>query len=325
MSAKDRFEYWRDVLAKSRECETTSAQADSFEADLRYAELGPVVLMGSSFPSAQFRRTGQMIRRSDQELYYLTLLVSGSHGLRRGRDQVETFHVGDLALIDSSTPHDVRMLGDRTPDGAGLKVTAIGIDIPRSLLPVPGRLVRDLLGRRFSASEGSGALLTQFILGLERQALTLGPPEAARLGEAVVDLTAAWVARELDALPVLPQETRRRALMEGVRAFIRHNLHDPGLTPAVIAATHHISVSHLHRVFTHESHGETLAAAIRTQRLRKAHRELADPALRTVPVHAVATRCGIPRAAEFSRAFRSAYGLSPREHRRRARAGPGDA
>ncbi|MFE3878036.1 helix-turn-helix transcriptional regulator [Kitasatospora sp. NPDC059146] len=185
--------------------------------------------------------------------------------------------------------------------------------------------MRDLLGRRFSASEGSGALLTQFMLGLERQALTLGPPEASRLGEAVVDLTAAWVARELDAVAVLPQEVRSRALMENVRRFIRHNLHDPGLTPAVIAAAHHISVSHLHRVFTRESHGETLAAAIRAQRLRKAHRELADPALRTVPVHAVATRCGIPRAAEFSRAFRTAYGLSPREHRRRALAGPGDA
>ncbi|MFJ9612052.1 hypothetical protein ACIRS1_37540 [Kitasatospora sp. NPDC101176] len=120
------------MLAKSQECETTTAHADSFEADLRCAELGPVVLMGSSFPSARFRRTEQMIRCSDQELYYLTLLTSGSQGLRRGRDQAETFGVGDLALIDSSTPHDVRMLGDRTPDGAGSEVTAIGIDIPQS-------------------------------------------------------------------------------------------------------------------------------------------------------------------------------------------------
>ncbi|MFD5467504.1 helix-turn-helix transcriptional regulator, partial [Kitasatospora sp. NPDC127059] len=30
---------------------------------------------------------------------------------------------------------------------------------------------------------------------------------------------------------------------------------------------------------------------------------------------------GLPRADDFSRAFRAAYGLSPREHRQRALAG----
>ncbi|MFD9688911.1 helix-turn-helix domain-containing protein [Kitasatospora sp. NPDC059088] len=318
LSAKVRFEYWRDVLARSRECETITAHAESFEADVRRAELGPVVLMGSSFPSARFRRTEQMIRRSDQELYYLTLLTSGSQGLRRGRDQAETFGVGDLALIDSSTPHDVRMLGDRTPDGAGSEVTAIGIDIPQSLLPAPGRHVRDLLGRRLSGREGTGALLADFLRGLERQAHTLEPAEAARLGTVVVDLVAAWVARELDALPALPQETRRRALMEDVHTFIRHNLHDPDLTPATVAAAHHISLSHLHHLFTRHSGGETLAASIRRQRLHKAHHDLADPALRSAPVHVVAANCGIPRASEFSRAFKAAYGISPREHRHQA-------
>ncbi|MEV7776524.1 helix-turn-helix domain-containing protein, partial [Kitasatospora sp. NPDC086791] len=318
LSAKDRFEYWRDVLAKSRECETTSAHADNFEAVLRRSELGPVVLMGSSFPSAQFRRTEKMIRRSDQELYHLTLITSGSHGLRRGRDQAESFRVGDLALIDSSTPHVVRMLGNRTAGGAGPEVTAIGIDIPQSLLPVP-RLVRDLLGRRLSGREGSGALLVDFLLGLERQAHTLRPAEAARLGTVVVDLVGAWVARELDAVSVLPQEARWRAVLESVRDFIRHNLHDPDLTPATVAAAHHISLSHLHHLFTRHSDGETLAASIRRQRLHKAHRDLADPALRSVPVQIVAAACGIPRASEFSRAFKAAYGISPREYRHRAR------
>ncbi|MBO1415252.1 helix-turn-helix domain-containing protein [Streptomyces sp. FH025] len=50
--------------------------------------------------------------------------------------------------------------------------------------------------------------------------------------------------------------------------------------------------------------------------------ELADPALRTLPVHAIAARCGIPGASDFSRAFKTTYGLSPREHRHRALDGP---
>ncbi|MFE4519013.1 AraC family transcriptional regulator [Kitasatospora sp. NPDC056783] len=316
---KGGFEYWRDVLARTRECEATSAHEDDFTGQVRCFGLGPVVLLGSSFPSARFRRTERMIRRSDQELYYLTLLTSGFHGLRRGRDQAETFGVGDLSFIDSSTAHDARMVGDRTPGGGGPEVAGVGIDLPVSLLPVPPRRLRDLLGRRLSSRAGTGALLADFLLGLDRQAAGLHPVEAARLGAVAVDLVSVWIAGELDAERMLPEEARRRALVEGIRAFVRGNLHDPGLTPSVIAAAHHISVSHLHRLFARRFEGESLAGFIRDQRLRKAHRELADPLLLALPVHAIGARCGIPSPSGFSRAFKAAYGLSPREHRCRAR------
>ncbi|MER7666863.1 helix-turn-helix domain-containing protein [Kitasatospora sp. NPDC096128] len=296
----------------------TSTHADSFEADLRCSELGPVMLMASSFPSARFLRTERMIRRSDQELYYLTLVTSGTHGLRRGRDQAATFGVGDLALIDTSTPHDVRMGGERNHDGESPRVTGLGVNLPQSLLPVPRRLVRGLLGRRLSARAGAGALLGQFLVGLDRQADALRPAEAARLGAVVADLTAAWIAGELEAEHTLPEESRQRAMVETVREFVRRNLHDPELTPPVIAAAHHISVSQLHRLFTRHSGGETIAASIRRQRLARAHRDLADPALRDTPIHVVAATCGIPRASEFSRAFKAQYGTSPRERRRQA-------
>ena len=37
--------------------------------------------------------------------------------------------------------------------------------------------------------------------------------------------------------------------------------------------------------------------------------------LRTTPIHAIAARWGFPRASDFTRAFRAAYGLSPKECR----------
>ncbi|MFJ4185035.1 helix-turn-helix domain-containing protein [Kitasatospora sp. NPDC089509] len=316
LSAKDRFEVWRDTLGRTRECEATSAHADSFEAELRYSELGPVAMFWTSFRSARFVRNERLVRRSDrQELYHLTLLTSGGQALTRGRDQRDKSGPGELSLMDNTTPYDVRVFGTGPEDA---RAAGVAIDIPQALLPVPGRLVGDLLGRRLPANEGSGALLAEFLLGLDRQAHTLGPAEAARLGTVVIDLVAAWAARELDALPALPQETQWRALMESVRGFIRHNLHDPDLTPATIAAAHHISLSHLHHLFTRHSGGETLAASIRRQRLQRAHRDLADPALRGVAIHLVAAACGLPRASEFSRAFKAAYGISPREHRSQA-------
>ncbi|GAA2476954.1 hypothetical protein GCM10010276_11120 [Streptomyces longisporus] len=59
-----------------------------------------------------------------------------------------------------------------------------------------------------------------------------------------------------------------------------------------------------------------------TERMGRTHapmqRDLADPALRTLPIHAIAARWGFPRAAEFTRAFRSAHGVPPSEFRQRS-------
>ncbi|MFF2073608.1 helix-turn-helix domain-containing protein [Kitasatospora sp. NPDC058162] len=319
LPARERFDCWRELLERTRACEATSAHADDFRAELRRAELGEVVLLGTSFPSVRFRRTERMVRRADEGVYHLSFLQEGTMALTRGSGRTETLRPGDLHLVDSSHPYDLRTFGGPTAGGTEPRLSGVGMDFPAALLPLPPHRLRDLLGRAFSAREGSAALLSQFLVGLDRQAVTLGPAEAARLGTIAVDLVASWVARELDAEAVVPDDTRQRALVEAVRAFVRRNLHDPDLAPAMIAAAHHVSVSHLHRVFTrHSEDGTTLAAWIRAQRLERARRDLADPAQRTTPVHAVATRWGIPRADDFSRAFRAAYGLSPREHRQRA-------
>jgi len=112
-------------------------------------------------------------------------------------------------------------------------------------------------------------------------------------------------------------ESRRHALLTTVQAFIQQNLGDSGLTPAAIAAAHHISLRSLHQLFHDE--GLTVAGWIRQRRLERCRRDLADPALAARPVAAIAARWGYPSAAEFSRAFRAAHGVPPAEYRRSAR------
>nr|WP_243274742.1 helix-turn-helix domain-containing protein [Streptomyces albus] len=62
----------------------------------------------------------------------------------------------------------------------------------------------------------------------------------------------------------------------------------------------------------------TVAAWIRRQRLEHCRRDLADPRLRDRPIHAIAARWGFPRPGDFTRAFRAAYGIPPRDYRRMA-------
>ncbi|WP_432277660.1 helix-turn-helix domain-containing protein [Kitasatospora brasiliensis] len=321
MPGKERFDYWRELVGRTRDSEVTSAHAHDFRAEMRRLELGPVTLLRTSFPPTRFQRTARRVRRCDRGVFHLTLLLDGGFALTRDTERTETFAAGNLHMLDSSHPFDLRAFSTRAQTPEDQRIEAVGIDFPAALLPLPAHRVHQLLGRGFPTREGTCALLSDFLLGLDRQAGALSPAETPRLGGVVVDLVAAWLARELDAEAAVPDDTRQRAMVEHVRAHIGRNLGDPDLSPTTIAAAHHISVSYLHRLFTRHTDGETVAAFIRRRRLEKAHRELADPALRALPVHAVATRCGLPRPAEFSRAFKAAYGLSPREHRHRALTG----
>ncbi|MFD9109981.1 AraC family transcriptional regulator [Streptomyces bottropensis] len=311
--AEDRFDFWRELLGTTRASEAISPHSADFWGELRLMELGPVTVWPASFLPSRYRRDQRMVRRSDPELYHLTLLLDGGLALDHA-DRCDTFGPRDLHLADSSRPYDIR-----SADGGGTGVIkGVGVDFPKALFPLPPHQVRELLGRGLSGREGMGALLADFLIGLERQADSLQPSDAPRLGTVVLDLLSAWFAHALEAEAALSPETRLHALMRRIQAFIRQNLHDPELTPPVIAAAHHISLSYLHRVFQQQTGGETVAAWIRARRLEGAGRDLADPSLRATPIHAIAARWGMPRASDFTRAFRTAHGIAPSEFRLRA-------
>ncbi|MEU1513782.1 helix-turn-helix domain-containing protein [Streptomyces sp. NPDC005811] len=317
--SSDRFDHWRDMVGRMRSpSDITSAHAADFWARSRVMELGSVTVWPTSFLPTRYRRSPRLVRESDPELYHLTLLIDGGLALDHA-GRTASFGPRDLHLTDSSLPYDLRPYGTRSADGTRpCAVRGVGVDLPKALLPLPPHRMRELLGRGLPGREGFGALLADFLVGLERQADTLPPSDAPRLGGVVLDLFSAWCAQLLDTEPDLTPESRQQVLARHIQAFIRQNLHDPDLTPPVIAAAHHISLSYLHRIFPQQTQGETVAAWIRGRRLEGAARDLANPSAHTLPIHAVAARWGISRASDFTRAFRAAYGLSPKEYRHRA-------
>ncbi|MEU1814944.1 helix-turn-helix transcriptional regulator [Streptomyces roseifaciens] len=81
-----------------------------------------------------------------------------------------------------------------------------------------------------------------------------------------------------------------------------------------------MSVRHLHRLFRDEgTEGTTVSRWILERRLEHCRRELGRPGGSAPSVTAVAHRFGFTSPSHFSRAFRAAYGVSPREWRAGAR------
>lgn len=277
-------------------------------ATLRMLELAAVNVAEVTLSSCQVLRTPRLIRRADPELCSVIVPVAGTLVLSQaGRETV--LDAQHLALYDSSQPFRIQFAAD------GAAARAVRAHIPRALLGcrLPSDGLGRLLARPLPARTGFGGLLARFLADLSADAAGYRPHDLPRLGLLAQDLLTSVVAHHLDADDPLPDGPRHRTLLLSIETFIRQHLGDPQLSPETVAAAHHVSTSHLHRLFrTRET---TVAAWIRQQRLEHARRDLTDPALRDVPIHQIAARWGFKDHATFTRAFRSAYGAAPKDYR----------
>jgi AraC-like DNA-binding protein len=268
--------------------------------EIASVDLGTVRVTESSSGPGEARRTARHVRRSDLGLLQLVVVVRGTSVGEQPGWRTE-LGPGELSLADLSRPlrcvHKARR--------------AIFVTFPRALLARAD--VSPMIGARIPGDRGTGALIGAMVRQLPRLAEAGNGAHAARLGAAVVDVLAAALAARHDTASAVPVESHRNALRVRVHAFIDEHLGEPGLSPATIARSQHISVRYLHKLF--ESETVSVAALIRQRRLDRCRRELLDPGLVHRPVSAIAARWGFPSTAHFTRAFREVHGLPPAEFR----------
>ncbi|MEO3805956.1 helix-turn-helix domain-containing protein [Nonomuraea sp. B1E8] len=305
----ERFEGWCALVGQHLMPTRISSEHEAdFPAALRLLQLGEITVSAPRYPDLRTLRTSRMIRQSDPEQWWVALVCTGTKWLEQGGSTAD-LTVGDLVLLDTSRPYDSGVL---CPDG-GLS-GIISLQLPRRALPVPEQRLRRHVGRPVSSARGSGALLAQFLRGLIREGGALGSAEDASLGKVASELATVFLAGLADATRMVPEATRRQALVREIKMFIRRHLGEPALTPPAIAAAHNISVRHLHHVFQEER--QTVSEYIRRQRLERCRADLADPRHDLRRVAEIAGRWGFRDAAAFNRAFKRAYGIPPGEYRR---------
>lgn len=288
--------------------------AGVFSERFECVDLGPVLLAHCGFMAVAPSRTPALIRRDDPERYYLMRVTGGSARFTRA-DRTSTVNRGDWLLFDSSHPYEFTETGDR-PFGT------TALHVSRAAFPLPPHRLDPLLGRRMSGGPGLGAVLGGFLLDTGAESGACGSADLERLGSAALDLSAAFLARQLDARPPLPRTVRADALLRRIDAFIELNLGDPRLTPGSIAAAHDMSPRALYLLF--ERRTETVAARVRRRRLERCRDDLVHPGHGGRPLWAIAAHRGFTDVGVFSRAFRARYGMSPRDYRRlHGTAGPG--
>ena len=96
-------------------------------------------------------------------------------------------------------------------------------------------------------------------------------------------------------------------------AYIAANLRDPELDVASCASALGVSRRYIHMIF--EAMGLQYGSYVLQERLARSRDDLASPILASLSIERIAYRNGFNDAAHFSRRFRAAFGMSPRDFR----------
>jgi AraC-like DNA-binding protein len=307
LPAGQRFEYWKHVLSHTfvpLEVSTPSGDAD-FRGRLRGCELGSLRFIEVCAEAHTARRTARLVKAAPAGCYKIGLQLRGSSVLiQDGREA--TLTPGDFTIYDTDRPYTLAFSDPHR---------MLVLVFPRDVLGLPQDRLAGLTATRLPGEAGGLATLIAPFLAQVSGVLDSdfrAPWAGVRLAGNVLDLLGTVLTERLECAPPDP-DAAHRALMLQITAFIEAHLGEPELSPAQIAAAHHVSLRQLHKLF-HAS-GTTVAGWIRQRRLEHCAHDLRDPRRAARPVAAVGARWGYPDPAHFSRLFKASFGLSPRDYR----------
>ncbi len=297
------YQHWRETVSATHLAWDLPARSEAaFDGRIRSRALGPAGLIACRCDPCDGRRGRGEIARDDAAYFGLLCILEGGEWLdSAGRET--PLAAGHAMLWDST-----RRMRFRAP----ARLRKITLLLPQDLLLAALPDAADRVGEPVSLRDGAGALLLA-----QLRLLLRGDDLPAMQQPAVLHSALTLLGAAFDPLAGHGSDGRDNAaaLRRRIMAHIRGRLDDPALDPQGIADALGLSLRHLHRVFA--AGGCTLDRWIWHQRLLRCRHDLSLAPAQTGSIAQIAFRWGFSDAAHFSRAFRRAFGVSPREWRRR--------
>ncbi|MDR6116936.1 AraC family transcriptional activator of tynA and feaB [Aeromicrobium sp. SORGH_AS981] len=227
---------------------------------------------------------------------------------------------GDFVLYESARPFDWNL---RAPTGSPQWELSV-YSWRRDDFRLSEGFSRDVTARAFVADEGMGRVLSNLLCSVLDEQETLGLGHDGEVADHIGDLIAVAAQSLPRGATALGAAGGGSAvsLLARADAFIDANLADPDLGPAQVADAIAVSTRQLHRLFA--TRDQTVAQTIRSRRLHGARREIRSSIARDKSLREIARNWGFVDLAVFGRAFRQAFGTSPREYRQLMCAVSGD-
>ncbi len=272
-----------------------SSEEARFTFSTRTYPTSRAILMRTQGTAFTMSRGPALIARgsADQVIIYLQLEGSCDADCAGRRHRMQP---GDIQIVDYARPFH-----SASTDYANLMVHLTRESLPASLLALEPHGV--VFSRSSGAARLIGAALQEFYAQADR--LTVSDAEAAV--EGVVALTTACVRAKMASDEANHVKSRRKSALD----YIDGHLGNAELGPDEIAEAAAVSRASLYRLLAAEG---GIRAVLLKRRLDEALRLMLADGNDGRSLIEIAARCGFGGASQFSRAFRTRFGVPPREY-----------
>lgn len=263
---------------------------------------GALFMVSCNGRGAMVHRGERRATEDHQRTMMLSVVTSGNSVFRHN-DTVSDAARGDVVPYSSTRPYSA------TFDGVAKHTFMIDY----GALGLPDQTLEAQLGRRFNRGHILGGIVARYLADLGTHAVYLPDAERHALEQPTLELL-----RALFATTAGDEDRAREPLHKSLDVrliqYLKMHIRDPDLTIGRLAREHGISERYAYLILARQ--GISPGDWVRTQRLAGAARDLMRPATRLPSIAEIASSWGFPDQANFTRAFRRHYGMSPREYRR---------
>lgn len=302
---RHRFDYWHNVACATIVDHDSSPECGPrFEAQIEAGTLGDLGLVRFTNSAMTISHTARHASHATSDDLFLCRQIGGALVLEQEAREVH-LEAGDMTLLDPALPY-----AGKFSSGSNLLV----VKLPRRALAARVGRSREMLARVMKPENAESSLASSF--------LSMLPPHLGKMSstaekiamDQALDLIALSLAGAMQSCR--PRgASARSAVSIAVRAVVESRLNDPNLSPTTVAAAAGVSLRYANAVLAEEN--LSVARLIQERRLARCRRAFDDPLQTHRSVSEIAYAWGFSDMTHFGRRFRKAYGLSPREYRRR--------
>jgi len=278
-------------------CEPKAEGVAAFDAQIEATDLGNIKLARVCTTPVLVSRRRRDIGRMCDAPYLIKFQLQGEAFWSQRNKDVH-LRPGDFVICSTSEPYTLRFDGPYQ-----MSVLAIAETVMRRLTADPDQF----LGRRMPGDDAACSLLSSFVAQVVQRMSTLPQPMIERVETNILDLLGGVLNAHSTALTRahLPREQHLR----NIKGFIRDNLRNRRLGPAMIAQAFDVSTRYVHTVFATES--LTVNRYIKSARLEACRQSLIDAKLMHLSITDIALYWGFYDLPQMTRSFKNTYGNTP--------------
>lgn len=298
---EERFESWRSNLSLLFDASLDpGAENSAATTHLTTYHFGSLLFTNAASQRQMFQRTSRLISQTGVDHFLLQVYRQGRTEGRCGKNHLGV-RPGDVFLLDLAQTLDTRV-----DDFDNFTLV-----VPRQLLAQHLKSPEKLNGQVLPRESVPGRLLHEHLSLLWNACAEVTLEEAGILGQGVVGMIAAYFSQ----LPLSEDSPEIDTTISlAIRQYIDAHFLDPNLGPEALRGHFRISRAQLYRLF--KPYGG-VSEYIKERRLLWSLSELSKTGDKPQRIIDIAMAAGFSSEAHFSRIFKQAFGLSPREARQR--------